>query len=392
MKNIYQEVLNRVHSISFETLWAQFKPYEFALYDHESVYFKDDDMPVTEAFMGNTTISYEGRQIAIWQVSESDLLDLDRLLANLVHEMFHAHQSVCGETRYFSDLVGLSYPMVAKNIAMKHQEFDYLIQAHVTHDLHEKKRLFKKFVDLREIRYAELGDMYNYEKAIETIEGVAEYIGLTVMRKLNQASYAKRMTEVLKRLSEISETFLDTRRLCYDSGALICLVADALNIPFKEALAPDLDYIYECIKRHFLIDNIIAKDNMDEVIMDEDIIDEDIIADTIVSENVLEQVEFEPTAETLTTIGSLMESYHNKLKTCIESVVLDPKVEVFQGNFSYCGYDPMNFKRFGNYVYHKYFLGVIQENGPQFLMGTYVTESETEDMTHFTRYYKEVKK
>ncbi len=372
MKNIYQEVLNRVHSISFETLWTQFKPYEFALYDHESVYFKDDDMPVTEAFMGNTTISYEGRQIAIWQVSESDLLDLDRLSANLVHEMFHAHQSVCGETRYFSDLVGLSYPMVAKNIAMKHQEFDYLIQAHVTHDLHEKKRLFKKFVDLREIRYAELGDMYNYEKAIETIEGVAEYIGLTVMRKLNQASYAKRMTEVLKRLSEISETFLDTRRLCYDSGALICLVADALNIPFKEALAPDLDYIYECTKKHFLIDNIIA--------------------DTIVSENVLEQVEFEPTAETLTTIGSLMESCHNKLKTCIESVVLDPNVEVFQGNFSYCGYDPMNFKRFGNYVYHKYFLGVIQENGPQFLMGTYVTESETEDMTHFTRYYKEVKK
>lgn len=372
MKEIYQEVLNRVHSISFETLWTQFKPYEFALYDHERVYFQNGDLPVTEAFMGNTTILYEGRQIAIWHVSESDLLDLDRLTANLIHEMFHAHQSVCGETRYFSDLVGLSYPMVAKNVAMKHQEYGYLIQAHVTCDKHEKKRLFKKFVELRETRYAELGDMCNYEKAIETIEGVAEYIGLSVMRTLNHASYSKRQAEVIKKLSEINEALLDTRQLCYDSGALICLVAEALNFSFKESLVPNLKYVYDCIKDSFMTDTIM--DN------------------TILIEDVKEQSILEPSIETLTTIEAMIEKYSKKLRTLVEVIVLDPNSEIFKGDFSYCGYDPMNFKRYGNYVYHKHFLGVNLENGPQFLMGTYVTESETDDLTHFTRYYKEVKK
>lgn len=372
MKDIYQEILKRVHLISFETLWTQFKPYEFALYDQNRVYFQNGDSPVTEAFMGNTTILYEGRQIAIWHISETDLLDLDRLTGNLIHEMYHAHQTVCGETRYFSDLVGLTYPMVAKNIALKHQEFTYLIQAHATSDLQEKRSLFRKFVNIRELRYAELGDICNYEKAIETIEGVAEYIGLSVMKTLNQTSYTKRITEVIKRLSDLNEALLDTRRICYDSGALICLVAEALNLSFKEALVPNLKYVYDSIKDNFITDTI----------MD----------DPVLTEDVKEQSTLEPSIETLTTIESVIENYSIKLKTLVEAIVLDPDSEIFQGYFSYCGYDPMNFKRYGNYVYHKHFLGVNLENGPQLLMGTYVTESETDDLTHFTRYYKEIKK
>ncbi len=364
MKDIYQEILKRVHLISFETIWTQFKPYEFALYDHERVYFEGHNIPVSEAFIGNTTISYEGRQMAIWNVSESDLTDLDRLTSNLIHEMFHAHQAVCGETRYFSDLIGLSYPLSAKNIAMKHHEFGYLIQAHLTKDLHDKRKFFSKFIEHRDIRYAELGDICNYEKAIETIEGVAEYIGLSVLRTLNQASYTKRLTEVVKRLSEINETCLDTRRVCYDSGALICLVAEALNLSFKEALVPNLKYVYDSIKADFI--------------------------DDFVSESVQEQTVFEPVSETFAAIETAVENHQNKIKALVEAVVLEPKAEVVQGDFKYCGYDPMNIKRYGNYVYHTYFLGVLHDEGPKFLMGTYVTESETDDLTRFVRYYKGV--
>ena len=65
MRIIYQEVLNRIKKIDFESLWSGFTAYDFALYDHDWVCFEDRMIPVTNVFMGNTTILYDGQQIAM---------------------------------------------------------------------------------------------------------------------------------------------------------------------------------------------------------------------------------------------------------------------------------------------------------------------------------------
>ena len=58
--------------------------------------------PVDNRFLGNTSIEYDNKYIAIWKVTESDKKNIDNLTASLIHEMFHAHQFANNEKRFFN--------------------------------------------------------------------------------------------------------------------------------------------------------------------------------------------------------------------------------------------------------------------------------------------------
>ena len=59
----------------------------------------------TDAFCANTSIVYEGEQIAIWMVQED--LDESVLTSKIVHEMFHGYQSIIStmEKEHMSNMI-----------------------------------------------------------------------------------------------------------------------------------------------------------------------------------------------------------------------------------------------------------------------------------------------
>ncbi|MCK8061477.1 MULTISPECIES: hypothetical protein [unclassified Fusibacter] len=60
----------------------------------------------------------------------------------------------------------------------------------------------------------------------------------------------------------------------------------------------------------------------------------------------------------------------------------------YEGEHTICGYDPMKMQRFENWVYHKSFLGINDGESKEFIMGPIVTESEDEDFSRVSRYYR----
>jgi len=145
MRDLYERISNKIDYIDFEHLWEGFERTDFALYDKEWVYLKDDKMSRTEQFIGNTSVNFEGKQIAIWHVTETDFINLDILTANIVHEMFHSYQLKAGETRFRNDLDGLAYPLDAKVLNMKKEAFMLLSNACRENDLNKSMKYLNPF-------------------------------------------------------------------------------------------------------------------------------------------------------------------------------------------------------------------------------------------------------
>ena len=68
MRELYDEVARHLDTIDFETIWAGFTPFEFALFDEHSVYFADKKIPWDKRFLGNTAIHFDGKPLAIWGI------------------------------------------------------------------------------------------------------------------------------------------------------------------------------------------------------------------------------------------------------------------------------------------------------------------------------------
>lgn len=352
MNKVYQAIQSRIKKINFSKLWPGFIPYEFALYNDEKVYFEFEEISLTNQFIGNTTINYNGKQIAIWKVDERSSENIDLLTASIIHEMYHAHQIISGESRFFSDLIGLSYPYEYQNLNIKLNEFMYLAKAILEERTDEKQTAFNKFIALRQERFELLGDMSHYEKAIETIEGTAEYLALVVLKDIQPNAYKMQIDKAVKFITTLDENLLDVRRSAYYSGALICLLADELEIEYKKLLEPNLKYNYDLISEKYV------NETADDLPLEE-----------------------------YQLIAQLINENHKKVSELVNEMTSNSKVDVRQGMFSVRGYDPMNMKRFENFVYHKHFLGIHHEGNTEFLMGPVLIETDGRDFSKFTKYY-----
>lgn len=352
MKEIRSDISKRIELVDFEKLWPDFTQYQFAIYDDEKVYFRDKTIPVDNRFMGNTSIKFEGNQIAIWKVSDSDRENLDLLTASLIHEMFHAHQMSLGEKRFFSDLEGLKYPYDIKNYKLKHLELKTLSSAMRETNVEKKKKLFNKFTSIRQEREKLIGNYIIYEKAIETIEGCAEYMTLKVLKELNTSDYKDRLEIACNWISNLDNKLFDTRRISYYSGAILCLVADELDMDFSCEIGKEEKFIFDLINTQII-----------------DYKKEELTA--------LEELKIE----------KLFEAHINQVKDDIDKVLNHNDVQEVTGHFTVRGYDPMNLIKFDNKVLHRSFLGVNDDENTNFIKGPIVTESEGSNYTNFIKYY-----
>ncbi len=251
LRGLYRSVERVLESVRFAEIWPSFAMTAFALYDADTVCLKDGTIPVDHRFRGNTAIDFEGCPLAIWNVAADPPADVERFAADLVHEMFHAFQNSSGERRYPDDLSLLRYPDSVANYRLKHAENQLLLRAYASSRPERKRALLTQYMAARKYRARMLGELIWQEYRAETIEGMAEYAGLSALRQISPEAFFERVSACLLRLQTASGVFFDPRRLAYDTGALLCLTLSdaawdwrhapgATDVPLFELVSADV--------------------------------------------------------------------------------------------------------------------------------------------------------
>ena len=330
MRELYNKILNNINKIDFESIWKGFKKYDFALYTSSEVCFGNKTIPWDERFMGNTTIKYEDSYIAIWNV-EQDFFnngnkDIDILSANMIHEMFHAHQCENEEKRFPRDLVTLDYPNDIRNFCLRYEENKILSKAFYENNPALKRQLFEKFYNIRRNRQQIIGDMCICEYLSETSEGMAEYVGTMALKQLSEDKYIERVSKYLKYLGNFSPLQLDIRKISYYSGPIILIVAHDLGINFEHSISNQTKTVFEIITEGY------------ECVKIDDLQLETSMIEKAVNENT---------------------AYKRDL---IEKFMQASNRTAMQGNFRISGYDPMNMIKIDNKILCKHFIRLANQN------------------------------
>ncbi len=232
--------------------------------------------------------------------------------------MFHAFQIENEENRFPNEIKGLNKPLEGEYYDMKFREAKLLAEAIKSDDYNLKWSNLIELISIREVRSKQYKDATEYEFKIETIEGVAEYVGIKVLNKINKNEYEKRIRSYLQNIIDKSMIF-DTRRYGYYYGSILLILLDLLNIELSQNIRGNTKTIMEEL--------------MDKVDKRVDI--EYILTDPIIKEN--------------------LNKYKNDLYKRFDSFhSLNNKSH--PGCYSINGFDPMNMYKLGNEVLHEHFV------------------------------------
>ena len=215
LDTLYNQVAEKISSLDLNSVWPGFKPLKFALYDDKNCFFDGHFVEKTDEFCANTSIVYQGEQIAIWMVQQE--LDISVLTSKLVHEMFHGYQRITGWDCWPNELEALyRYEYDAENLSMKLRENELLLALLDKNDpaaldellAHRKRRSM----------------MFPYESSFESmeeeIEGSANYVEWQVLKQLDQ-NRANELTARMRELMTKPEYLFPIRISCYYAGALM---------------------------------------------------------------------------------------------------------------------------------------------------------------------------
>lgn len=306
MRTLYHSVYETLQRVDFPALFSGFHEFPFALYDHNTVYLPQGEIPYDNRFLGNTAIEFEGGYLAIWNVEEPQKENVTQLAASLVHEMFHAFQRTRGDKRYPYDLIGLDYPRTAEVLTTKAAEYALLNEAFHETDASKKRAALLRFIAWRKHRHVWMGDIVLQELLTETAEGMAEYVSLKALMELSEPLYRATTELHLKNLTIDAPTALDMRKLAYASGSLFLLALDGAGLSFAHEVGEEKHTVFE-----------------------------------LVSEGVAPEAPPAPQS-------GIVEAAHERIRAYEASI--EEKLNQFralatekiEGEFFICGYDPMN--------------------------------------------------
>lgn len=230
LKKIHKEVKSRIESIDFQTLWPGFKPYNFALYNHEIVVLKDKEIPVNNQFVGNTAIKYEDDYLAIWQLTYE--MDIDILTSKIIHEMYHAFQSEAGENRFPNEFESvIKYQQTLENLSIKYNEHRLMVSLLDSFN----QDVFEKLVNYRSYRKNKFPYEYDYESKIEVVEGLAQFVELQALKQLDDEKHNQLLERLKKRILTPS-LFFPIRIISYDVGTLLAKIMIDESLDFNLSL------------------------------------------------------------------------------------------------------------------------------------------------------------
>lgn len=350
---IYNAVDAVLETLDFNALFPGFHKYKYAIYNSAEICFDGKIMPYQDGFRGDTAIEYNGEYVAIWNIEFDSVYDTEMLAYSLVHEMFHCHQRANGEKRYPSDFVLLSYPGDIDNFEKKYNENLYLTEAYEKHDI----GALQKFAYIRSIRMKVYPDMVLQELKVETIEGMAEYVGLKALQVINCEKFANITNDYICKLRQQDNLLFDIRRIAYCSGALYDLCLDNNRIIIHN------DFISEqtAYEQNYIAFNGITAE--------------------------VRHYEF---------ISHLYAEFIREREKLVAEHIKN--AEYIVCNAFICGYDPMNMFRVGTLIYCKHFVclnidGRVQninsavvlklgENSDQNVIGYYIGKQQSKTLAH----------
>jgi hypothetical protein len=355
MRELYKNIELELDKVKYKDLWPGFSRMEFAIYNKTKIFLKKEEIPYDERFLGNTSIDYNGSNLAIWYTENPSQEESRELASNIIHEMFHSYQITNNEVRFPDDLKGLDYPMDLKNYEIKYKENILLVEALNSNDRNIKYNILKEIISLRMLRLRKYGDIIKYEFAIETVEGSAEYCGTKALRDISKELYDRRIENYKKILTEDISIIFNVRKICYYTGALFLFLLEELDIPFTREISGQNEYIFEEI--------------LDKCAYD--IINIDDIKSLQIEKHFIE--------------------YINERENKFEDFFNKSFVK-HEGDFYICGYDPMNMIKQEEQVLCSHFIVIMDKVSKEqlFLNGPVVVKLKKGTSNHVVEYYSKV--
>ena len=331
IKRLHQTVQSRIGHLDFNELWPGFQPTRFALYDDKRACLDGEIFAKPATFYGNTALEHQGEIIAVWYVDKDTMaMDADLLASLLVHEMFHAHQTMKEDTRAPHEWKALALEPEAGNLTRKHRENTVLADLLKRPD----DDAFALLGQLRSHRQTLYPETFAYETGVETHEGLAQYVEWRALDTLNPTKARVRRHEAEARL-RATENLWPARHNHYDIGAGLAWVAHHLDRHFTHALGRETRSL------HTLLFN-----------------------------------DAEPRKETITPradITALVKRVDLEAEARIDEVLSRPH-ECIEGAFSLAGFDPFNTVKRGRYVHANHIFAYVDNGETRYVYGPSVIE------------------
>lgn len=333
-KEAILKLKDKVDENNFDYYWKGFESFPLALYNANEVYlinykalpkgyYVDGKVAVgkwDERFKGNTAVNLDGQYTAIWNMDTLDeMIDLDKLYSEVVHEMFHACQLKNGDKRFGDEVMYLTYKFTGEFLDLRMKERECLLKALFEADEAKKKELISDFISIRECRRNLIGERINYEYGVESIEGTATYVEYKALQKETNlpekyiaARYGKRLIE--------NNDLKNFRSSCYFSGMFIALIMDSLCGNWQASYDSSGMYLYDYFKTK------------------------------------MEWTPKEFTPQVNAYISYILRNHDNLARKEITDFYISSGYDIIlDGRFSITGFDPMNIVSLDNRLLHKNF-------------------------------------
>lgn len=333
LSEMYHIIEKNINSIDFEKLWPGFHPYDFAIYNDETVCLNGQLIPKTDEFLANTAILYKERWTAIFKVGENE--DSDIITSKIIHEMFHAFQHENNESRFPNEIEAISkYDYTVENITAKLYENKLLVKL-----LNDKfdEEVWAKLLESKKYRLKNSNYSYTYEAKVEQIEGTANYIELKSLKIINKEKYEMKLREMLKSIVQPYNLF-PIRISLYNSGALLIKIIEENNngmhydftdTPYSISLVDSYDYT-------------------------------------------------DVTYEINNDVKESINHYYQDIDELIKRLTKKPPIK--EGSFELTGLNVYNAKYYRGYIYTTYFLAYRDEND-NILYGNYLIKIQDSQIT-----------
>ena len=330
---IYKKIKEKINLIDFNSLWNGFSEFRFALYDDVYVYFDGFQILKDDRFIGNTAINYGGEYVAIWRLDSAKSMDINILVSKIIHEMFHAFQYKLFDFRFPNEVKGIiKYEYDASNLSIKFEQNRLLVKLYNHFNIDD---LFE-YISCKAYQKSKFAYQFTYESKVEVIEGMAQFIELLVLKKLDASLFYKYIGNLKEKLLNKNKLF-PIRNICYDSGALILLICAENDIDIYHDIGLETRTLSE-----ILIDKF---PNIRKTYIPIDL-----------------------------EIENILNEYRDKTKEIIDSKLNKATME--KVDYQLLGLDPFNSRRYYDFIYCPYFIGLNIDNKFVPLVGDYVVYVE----------------